>query len=110
MSTRKNPIPRCASACASVRANKNVAKTYGANKGEHFVRFTSKEAMSFDGTYGDTKLKIGSNDTVLAIETYYTFPLYSWKVTLDYQFINNPAYNRERGPVSVLGTRLHMQF
>jgi hypothetical protein len=55
----------------SVRANKNVAKTYGANKGEHFVRFTSKEAMSFDGTYGDTKLKIGSNDTVLAIETYY---------------------------------------
>ncbi|MEO7095310.1 MAG: hypothetical protein ABI175_18785 [Polyangiales bacterium] len=55
----------------SVRANKNVAKTYGANKGEHFVRFTSKEAMGFDGTYGDTKLKIGTNDTVLAIETYY---------------------------------------
>jgi hypothetical protein len=55
----------------SVRANKNVAKTYGASKGEHFVRFTSKEAMSFDGTYGDTKIKIGSNDTVLAVETYY---------------------------------------
>ena len=25
----------------------------------------------------------------------------SWRVTLDYQFIVNPAYNRDRGPVSV---------
>jgi high affinity Mn2+ porin len=44
------------------------------------------------------------------VETYYTFPFYGWKVSLDYQFINNPAYNRDRGPVSVLGTRLHFQF
>jgi high affinity Mn2+ porin len=44
------------------------------------------------------------------IETYYTFPVYSWRLTFDYQFINNPAYNRDRGPVSVLGTRAHMQF
>jgi hypothetical protein len=26
-------------------------------------------------------------------------------VTLDYQFIVNPAYNRDRGPVSVIGAR-----
>jgi high affinity Mn2+ porin len=44
------------------------------------------------------------------IETYYRFPLYAWQVTFDYQFINNPAYNRDRGPVSVFGTRVHMQF
>lgn len=44
------------------------------------------------------------------LETYYTFPFASWKVTFDYQFINNPAYNRDRGPVSVFGTRLHLQF
>jgi high affinity Mn2+ porin len=31
-------------------------------------------------------------------------------VTFDYQFIDNPGYNRDRGPVSVFGTRLHMQF
>jgi high affinity Mn2+ porin len=43
-------------------------------------------------------------------ETYYTFPLSFWRVTFDYQFINNPAYNRDRGPVSVLGVRLHGQF
>ncbi len=33
-----------------------------------------------------------------------------WHVTLDYQFIVNPAYNRDRGPVSVFGARLHAQF
>ena len=30
--------------------------------------------------------------------------------TFDYQFITNPAYNTIRGPVSVLGMRLHTQF
>jgi high affinity Mn2+ porin len=44
------------------------------------------------------------------IETYYTFPIDVWKVSFDYQFIANPAYNRDRGPVSVFGTRVHMQF
>jgi high affinity Mn2+ porin len=44
------------------------------------------------------------------IETYYQFPVYTWRVTLDYQFIENPGYNRDRGPVSVIGTRVHMQF
>jgi high affinity Mn2+ porin len=44
------------------------------------------------------------------IETYYSLPLYAWRVTFDYQFIVNPAYNRDRGPVSVIGTRLRTQF
>jgi high affinity Mn2+ porin len=46
------------------------------------------------------------------IETYYSLPLGigSWKLTGDYQFIVNPAYNRDRGPVSVIGARLHTQF
>jgi high affinity Mn2+ porin len=44
------------------------------------------------------------------MEIYYGFPLGSWRATLDYQFIANPAYNRDRGPVSVIGTRLHAQF
>ena len=44
------------------------------------------------------------------LETYYMFPLYSWKVTFDYQLVNNPAYNRDRGPVSIFGSRLHFQF
>jgi len=45
------------------------------------------------------------------IETYYRYAMSSlWHVSLDYQFVNNPAYNRDRGPVSVVAVRLHAQF
>jgi high affinity Mn2+ porin len=44
------------------------------------------------------------------IETYYAFPVFASTVTLDYQFVVNPAYNRDRGPVSVIGTRWHAEF
>jgi high affinity Mn2+ porin len=44
------------------------------------------------------------------IETYYAFPVLASTVTLDYQFIVNPAYNRDRGPVSVIGARVHAEF
>jgi high affinity Mn2+ porin len=44
------------------------------------------------------------------LEAYYQLPIFSWQLTFDYQFIVNPAYNRDRGPVSVLATRLHTQF
>jgi high affinity Mn2+ porin len=43
-------------------------------------------------------------------ETYYSLALRAWRITFDYQFVNNPAYNRDRGPVSILGFRLHGQF
>ena len=45
------------------------------------------------------------------LETYYDLAI--WKsvhATLDYQFVNHPAFNRDRGPVSVFGARLHWQF
>ncbi len=45
------------------------------------------------------------------LETYYNFQI--WKsihATVDYQFISNPAFNRDRGPVSVFGLRLHWEF
>jgi high affinity Mn2+ porin len=44
------------------------------------------------------------------VETYYSLPVLAWRMTLDYQFIANPAYNRDRGSVSVIGIRLHTQF
>ena len=31
-------------------------------------------------------------------------------VTVDYQVINHPGYNADRGPVHVFGSRLHLQF
>jgi high affinity Mn2+ porin len=57
---------------------------------------------------GDGKLPNPGNEKIF--ETYYSFPVFSTKVTLDYQLIANPAYNRDRGPVSVLGFRVHSQY
>ncbi len=44
-------------------------------------------------------------------ETYYAY-LVTKGVTLtaDYQFITNPAYNADRGPVSIFSGRLHAEF
>ena len=46
------------------------------------------------------------------LETYYSVSIVDddVEVTADYQFIENPAYNRDRGPASVLGLRLHAQL
>ena len=44
------------------------------------------------------------------IETYYALPVSFFKLTLDYQFIANPGYNSDRGPVSAVSARLHAQF
>jgi high affinity Mn2+ porin len=43
-------------------------------------------------------------------EAYYAWhACKSWTVTLDYQRVANPAYNRDRGPVSVGTLRLHWE-
>jgi len=57
---------------------------------------------------GDGELPHPGPEKIL--EAYYSLPLFTWQLTFDYQFITNPAYNRDRGPVSVFATRLHTQF
>ncbi len=45
------------------------------------------------------------------IETYYSYALSaSTHLTADYQFIVNPGYNEDRGPVNVFSGRIHWQF
>ena len=45
------------------------------------------------------------------IEAYYSYALSaSTRVSVDYQFIANPAYNTDRGPVNVFSGRFHWQF
>jgi high affinity Mn2+ porin len=57
---------------------------------------------------GDGALNYGLEK---AFESYYNFAVWkSLHVTADYQFIIDPAFNRARGPVSVLGGRLHWTF
>jgi high affinity Mn2+ porin len=57
---------------------------------------------------GDGRLTYGP-ETIL--ELYYQARLAkSLFVSLDYQFVNNPGYNRDRGPVSIFGLRVHVEF
>ncbi len=45
------------------------------------------------------------------LETYYSYALSSsTKLSADYQFIDNPGYNTDRGPANVFAGRVHWQF
>jgi high affinity Mn2+ porin len=45
------------------------------------------------------------------LETYYAYAINnSFTFTADYQLITNPAYNADRGPVSIFSGRLHGEF
>ena len=58
---------------------------------------------------GDGQLTEAGPEQIL--ETYYSYAAYRFaRITADYQFVNNPGYNRQRGPVSVFGLRLHVEY
>jgi high affinity Mn2+ porin len=58
---------------------------------------------------GDGRLPHPGPESIL--ETYYDAALRKGlTLTFDYQYVDNPAYNRDRGPVSILAARLHAQF
>jgi high affinity Mn2+ porin len=58
---------------------------------------------------GDGRLPHFGYEEIL--ETFYARRVLShFSVSGDYQFVRNPAYNRDRGPVSVIGLRLHADF
>jgi high affinity Mn2+ porin len=45
------------------------------------------------------------------VETYYSAAFFQHaQLTLDYQWVNHPAYNRDRGPVSIFAVRVHLQL
>ena len=57
---------------------------------------------------GDGKLNYGRENIV---ETYYT--LHVWRgifTSLDAQYVVNPGYNRDRGPLFAPALRLHVEF
>ncbi len=45
------------------------------------------------------------------VKTYYSIAVLkiTW-LTADYQYFRNPAYNADRGPVSIAGVRLHWEY
>ncbi|WP_316163457.1 carbohydrate porin [Bradyrhizobium sp. SZCCHNRI20481] len=65
-------------------------------------------AGGYTALIGDGQLPHPGAEKIL--EAYYSLPVFNWQLTFDYQFIVNPAYSRDRGPVSIIGSRLHAQF
>ena len=58
---------------------------------------------------GDGSLNYG---TETVAEVYYSFRLkmFALSISPDYQFIINPAYNKDRGPVNAFGIRAHFEL
>jgi high affinity Mn2+ porin len=45
------------------------------------------------------------------LESYYSYSLNKWaSLAFDYQFVADPGYNADRGPVHIFSGRLHAQF
>ena len=82
-----------------------VAAEIGALSPEH------RDFLAAGGTgilIGDGRLNYRPEKVV---EAYYAASLQKWlTLTFDYQFFLDPAYNADRGPVSVFSTRLHAEF
>jgi len=58
---------------------------------------------------GDGKLPFPGPEKIL--ETYYSLAVLPFaQLTFNYQYVGNPAYNTQRGPVSVFAVRIHAQF
>jgi high affinity Mn2+ porin len=57
---------------------------------------------------GDGQLRYGSERIV---EAYYLYQMTkALSLTLDYQYVANPGYNRDRGPASLIALRAHVAF
>jgi high affinity Mn2+ porin len=57
---------------------------------------------------GDGALNYGPEKI---LETYYSFNVSKQlSFAVNYQHVNNPAHNRDRGPVNIFGVRLHAEF
>jgi high affinity Mn2+ porin len=66
------------------------------------------EAGGLGFELGDGRISYSPEEVV---EVYYDWKVVDHvSVTPDFQFVNNPAYNADRGPVSIFGLRVHVEF
>lgn len=89
------------------RKNDRVGAAFSLNA----ISADHKEYLALGGIgflLGDGALNYGQEKIV---ESYYTAHLWRGVFTsFDLQHVNNPGYNRDRGPVLVPGVRLHVDF
>jgi hypothetical protein len=94
---------------AELWVNPEIDRGFGLSGTLGVAGFSSGEAYKV-GSSVPYLGKFGVADIFDIIEMYDSLPFFSWRLTFDYQFISNPACNRDRGPVSVIGGRLRAQF
>lgn len=58
---------------------------------------------------GDGKLNYGAENIIELYYRYYLHADHFW-ISPDYQFVMNPAYNKDRGPANVFAIRVHVEF
>ena len=106
-------VDRTASAGLSVKGSfwGRPDDTYGLAGAVNGLSSEHRDFIAAGGTgitIGDGRLNYGLESIM---ETYYDFQVCkNVHFALDYQFVNNPAYNKDRGPVPVFGARLHWEF
>ena len=66
-------------------------------------------AGGLGGIIGDGQLPNAGPEQIL--EALYRVGVSEWAhFGFDYQFINHPAYNRDRGPVSIFTLQAHLRY
>jgi high affinity Mn2+ porin len=57
---------------------------------------------------GDGRLNYAPEEI---LESYYSLQASDHVfITIDYQYVTNPAYNHDRGPINIYGSRIHFEF
>jgi high affinity Mn2+ porin len=87
------------------------ADTVGLGGAANFLSSAHQAFFAAGGTgifVGDGRLNY-SPETI--VESYYSIGVAApLSVTFDYQLVINPAFNADRGPVSILSVRVHLQI
>lgn len=107
-------IDRTVSAGLSLRGTRwqrgdDTAGLAAINNGISAARERYLNAGGLGILVGDGRLPHPAPEQI--IETYYSLALLGVaQLSFDYQWINHPAYNRDRGPASVFAVRLHAAY
>jgi high affinity Mn2+ porin len=83
--------------------------TFGVAAVESMLSYPHRHYLAAGGVgfiVGDGQLNYSPE---ILLETYYEAKLKWVFVTVDYQYVTNPAFNRDRGPVSIFGLRVHWE-
>ena len=108
------PIDRTASLGIRLRGNliKRPDDNFGLAIVANGISAPHRNYLNAGGTdfmLGDGKLTNYGLEQIL--EFFYKVKLINWLwVTGDYQFVLNPAYNKDRGPVNIFAIRAHVEF